>query len=130
MHSMHRVSCALSGHGCRHGRLLSSVHSLNSHSRNSHSNRACVLQLPHEMPEAEAQDAILRQIDDFVHERFVLADQVLAAAAVSKIDDGDVIMTYANSSVVLNILLNALEVRASVAQAPLNAVHSIKRRSP
>lgn len=39
-------------------------------------------------------------IDTFVHERFVVADHVIADAAADRIEDGDVVLTFAKSAVV------------------------------
>lgn len=43
----------------------------------------------------QAKDQICSQIDTYIRERIVIADQVIAEAAVEKINDGDVILTYA-----------------------------------
>jgi translation initiation factor eIF-2B subunit delta len=50
-------------------------------------------------PEAEAKADLLKQLGDFIQEKVVVADQVLAANAVSKVYDGDVVMTYSSSQV-------------------------------
>ncbi len=44
-------------------------------------------------------------------EKIVFAGDVLVRNAVQKVDDDDVILTYAFSSVILNILLRAQQVR-------------------
>ena len=44
-------------------------------------------------------------------EKIVVADEVLVRKAVEKISDGDVILTYASSSVVYSILVAAHKVR-------------------
>lgn len=68
-----------------------------------------LMKIPPTMPDTEARASILKSMDDFIQEKFVMANTVLAEAAVSKIEDGDVIMTYAHSSVVQTILLRAAE---------------------
>lgn len=50
-------------------------------------------------PEAAAKADLLKQLGDFIQEKVVLADQVLAGHAVAKVYDGDVIMTYSFSQV-------------------------------
>ena len=51
-------------------------------------------------------------------EKIVFADDMLVANAVAKIDDGDVILTYACSSVVFDILVTAHRV---ICAAPSHA---------
>jgi hypothetical protein len=50
-----------------------------------------------------------------------VADEVLVAKAVEKIIDGDVVLTYASSSVVQAILVTAHMVRASPRERPPGA---------
>jgi len=58
-------------------------------------------------PEASAQTQLLDLMSEYVNEKVVVADQVLVGHAVSKVYDGDVILTYAFSQVVLEVLLAA-----------------------
>lgn len=58
-------------------------------------------------PEAEAKKALCLAIDVFLQERVTFADKFIARQAAEKIKDGDVIMTYAKSSVVQRALLRA-----------------------
>lgn len=44
---------------------------------------------------SEAKDALFRKIDTYIHERIIIADQVIQETAGNKIKDGDVILTYA-----------------------------------
>ncbi|OJT10537.1 hypothetical protein TRAPUB_12975 [Trametes pubescens] len=60
-----------------------------------------------DLPEQDAKDALCRQIDTYIHERIIIADQVIQETAGNKIKDGDVILTYARSSVVEKVLLEA-----------------------
>lgn len=50
-------------------------------------------------PEDAAKEELLQQLGEFIQEKVVVADQVLAGHAVSKVYDGDVIMTYSSSQV-------------------------------
>jgi translation initiation factor eIF-2B subunit delta len=47
------------------------------------------------MSDEEAKEFLMRRIETFIEERIVLADQAIATYGVSKINDGDVILTYA-----------------------------------
>jgi translation initiation factor eIF-2B subunit delta len=69
--------------------------------------RNVVAQVPPEMPESEAKALICEEIDGFVAERVVLAGTAIAAHGVSKINDGDVLLTYGCSSLVREVLLAA-----------------------
>ncbi|KAI0773997.1 eukaryotic translation initiation factor 2B delta subunit [Fomes fomentarius] len=60
-----------------------------------------------DLPEQDAKDALFRKIDTYIHERIIIADQVIQETAGNKIKDGDVILTYARSSVVEKVLLEA-----------------------
>jgi len=48
------------------------------------------------MTDEEAKEFLIRRIDTFIEERIVLADQAIATYGVSKINDGDVVLTYAS----------------------------------
>ncbi|KIJ70484.1 hypothetical protein HYDPIDRAFT_105221 [Hydnomerulius pinastri MD-312] len=60
-----------------------------------------------DMPEQDAKDALCDTIDNYIRDRIILADQVIQETAGKKIKDGDVILTYARSSVVEQVLLRA-----------------------
>ena len=62
-----------------------------------------------DLPDAEAKKDLCEAIDVFVRERVTFADQVIAQSAAEKIRDGDVIMTYAKSSIVQKALVRAYE---------------------
>ena len=49
-------------------------------------------------PESTAKADLCDSIDNFISERITIADQVIATSTAEKIQDGDVILTYANSS--------------------------------
>ena len=54
-----------------------------------------IAQIPLEMEEEEAKDWLCERIDYFVRDRIVVADKVIEQHTLSKIKDGDVVMTYA-----------------------------------
>ena len=58
-------------------------------------------------PEAKARSDLCSAIDNFIRERITVADQVIADSAGSKIQDGDVVLTYAKSSTVESTLVKA-----------------------
>ncbi|KAG8963972.1 hypothetical protein FRC03_002403 [Tulasnella sp. 419] len=60
-----------------------------------------------DLPEQDAKDFLCDRIDTFIRERVTVADQVIQSLAMEKIQDGDVILTYAKSSVVEKTLLSA-----------------------
>ncbi|KAI0771951.1 eukaryotic translation initiation factor 2B delta subunit [Trametes elegans] len=60
-----------------------------------------------DVPEQDAKDDLCKKIDTYIHERILVADEVIEGTASNKIKDGDVILTYARSSVVEKVLLHA-----------------------
>lgn len=62
---------------------------------------------PHDKSEKEAKELILESIDDFINERVILAGKAISNFAFSKINDGDKILMYGFSSLIINILKNA-----------------------
>ncbi|GMG50534.1 unnamed protein product [Aspergillus oryzae var. brunneus] len=59
------------------------------------------------VPEASAKATLSDFIDNFIREKITVADQVIATSAAEKIQDGDVIVTFAGSSIVKQTLLTA-----------------------
>ncbi|KAL2865177.1 translation initiation factor eIF2B subunit delta [Aspergillus lucknowensis] len=59
------------------------------------------------VPEAQAKTSLCEFIDTFISEKITVADQVIAGSAAQKIKDGDVIVTFAGSSIVKQTLLTA-----------------------
>ena len=59
------------------------------------------------VPEATAKSSLCDFIDSFIREKITVADQVIAGSAAQKIQDGDVIVTFAGSSIVKQTLLTA-----------------------
>ncbi|CAG7957087.1 unnamed protein product [Penicillium nalgiovense] len=58
-------------------------------------------------PEASAKISLCEYIDSFIREKITVADQVIADSAAQKVQDGDVIVTFAGSSIVKHTLLLA-----------------------
>ncbi|KAL4943602.1 hypothetical protein BDV06DRAFT_189492 [Aspergillus oleicola] len=59
------------------------------------------------VPEAQAKTSLCEFIDSFIREKITVADQVIAGSAAQKIKDGDVVVTFAGSSIVKQTLLTA-----------------------
>lgn len=57
--------------------------------------------------ETTAKADLCSAIDNYIQEKIILADQVIARKANEKIKDGDVILTYAKSSIVQQSLVEA-----------------------
>lgn len=57
--------------------------------------------------ESKAKLNLCEAIDNFITEKITVADQVIARRAIEKIRDGDVILTYAKSSIVQQTLVEA-----------------------
>lgn len=58
-------------------------------------------------PESSAKATLCDFIDSFIREKITVADQVIAGSAAQKIQDGDVIVTFAGSSIVKQTLITA-----------------------
>mmetsp|Transcript_2201 Transcript_2201/g.2271 ORF Transcript_2201/g.2271 Transcript_2201/m.2271 type:complete len:264 (-) Transcript_2201:432-1223(-) len=59
-----------------------------------------IANLSRDVKEDEAKDILCEQIDEYVKERITFADEVIAEYAVSKIQNGDVILVYGRSEAV------------------------------
>ncbi|MCJ1381226.1 hypothetical protein MMC17_004335 [Xylographa soralifera] len=57
--------------------------------------------------ESKAKADLCEGIDNFIRERITVADQVISNSAAEKIQDGDVILTFAKSSIVQQTLVEA-----------------------
>ncbi|PSS35065.1 Translation initiation factor eIF-2B subunit delta like [Actinidia chinensis var. chinensis] len=68
-----------------------------------------IAKLPLTMSESEAKATLLSDIDRFINEKIILADRLIVRHALTKIRDGDVLLTYGSSSSVEMILLHAHE---------------------
>ncbi|RVD86566.1 uncharacterized protein DFL_004835 [Arthrobotrys flagrans] len=64
--------------------------------------------VPPEIPDEEAKRDLTASIDTYMKERIIVAQDVIANVAADKIANGDVILTYAKSTVVQRVLLRAL----------------------
>jgi len=62
-----------------------------------------------QMTEDQAKAELIRRIENFVIERIQLADKVIASHAITKINNGDVVLTYASSHVVELLLKTAFD---------------------
>ncbi|KAI4274363.1 MAG: hypothetical protein LQ337_003996 [Flavoplaca oasis] len=60
-----------------------------------------------DLPEYQAKTKLNSAIDNFIRERITVAGQVIASSASSRIQDGDVILTFAKSSIVERTLAEA-----------------------
>ncbi|KAJ4839517.1 hypothetical protein Tsubulata_047359 [Turnera subulata] len=68
-----------------------------------------IAKLPVTVSEPEVKASLCSDIDRFIHEKIILADNVIVRHAATKIRDGDVLLTYGSSCVVEMILLYAHE---------------------
>ncbi|XP_073279807.1 translation initiation factor eIF2B subunit delta-like [Primulina huaijiensis] len=68
-----------------------------------------IAKLPLSLSESEAKASLISDIEHFISEKIILADKVIVNHAVTKIRDGDVLLTYASSSAVEMVLLHAHE---------------------
>ena len=57
--------------------------------------------------EYKAKTDLCNAIDNFITEKIIVADQVITRRAIDKIKDGDVILTYAKSSIVQQVFVEA-----------------------
>ncbi|KAL0424557.1 UNVERIFIED_CONTAM: Translation initiation factor eIF-2B subunit delta [Sesamum radiatum] len=64
---------------------------------------------PLNLSESEAKANLISDIERFINEKIIIADKVIVKHAVTKIRDGDVLLTYASSSAVEMILVQAYE---------------------
>lgn len=68
-----------------------------------------IAKIPFSISESEAKAAIELDIDRFINEKIILADNVIVKHAVTKIRDGDVLLTFGAPTAVEMILLHAHE---------------------
>lgn len=60
-----------------------------------------------DLTDIESKDFLCTSIDSFIREKVTLADELIQKEATTRIVDGDVILTYAKSSIVEKSLLDA-----------------------
>ncbi|XP_012575335.1 uncharacterized protein [Cicer arietinum] len=68
-----------------------------------------ITKLPPTLSESESKTSLQSDIEHFINEKIILANKVIVNHAVTKIRDGDVLLTYGSSSAVEMILLHAHE---------------------
>lgn len=66
-----------------------------------------IAKLPLTLSESESKTSLQSDIERFIYEKIILANKVIVKHAVTKIRDGDVLLTYGSSSAVEMILLHA-----------------------
>ncbi|KAL5723541.1 hypothetical protein ACHQM5_006929 [Ranunculus cassubicifolius] len=66
-----------------------------------------ITKLPLTLSESESKSSLQSDIDRFINERIILADKVIVEHAITKIRDGDVLLTHGSSSVIEMIFLYA-----------------------
>ncbi|KAK2999951.1 hypothetical protein RJ639_024470, partial [Escallonia herrerae] len=71
--------------------------------------KARIAKLSLSLSESEAKASLGSDIDRFINEKIILADKVIVGHAVTKIREGDVLLTYGSSALVEMILLHAHE---------------------
>ncbi|KAF4394304.1 hypothetical protein G4B88_018454 [Cannabis sativa] len=71
--------------------------------------KSLIAKLPLTLSESEAKTLLQSDIDRFISEKIILADKVIVKHAVTKIRDGDILLTYGSSSAVEMILQHAHE---------------------
>ncbi|KAM7278549.1 hypothetical protein ACFE04_005683 [Oxalis oulophora] len=68
-----------------------------------------IAKLPLNLSESESKATLISDIDQFINEKIILAVRAIVKDAVTKIRDGDTLLTYGSSSAVEMILLHAHE---------------------
>ncbi|KGN63792.1 translation initiation factor eIF-2B subunit delta [Cucumis sativus] len=68
-----------------------------------------IAKLPLNLPESEVKATLCSDIDRFINEKIIIADEVIVRHAATKIRDGDVLLTYGSSCAVEMLLLYAHE---------------------
>lgn len=61
--------------------------------------------------ESEAKSSLCSEIYHYINDKIILADKRIVRHAVTKIRDGDVLLTYSSSSLIEMIILHAHELR-------------------
>ncbi|KAK9067490.1 hypothetical protein SSX86_014820 [Deinandra increscens subsp. villosa] len=71
--------------------------------------KTLIASLPLTLSESEVKATLSSEINHFINEKIILADKVIVRHAVTKVRDGDVLLTYGSSSAVEMILLHSHE---------------------
>lgn len=69
--------------------------------------KIAIANLERDMPEEQAKAILCEQIDAYIRERITYADEAISTYAITKIQNGDVILIYAKSEVILVLLKKA-----------------------
>jgi translation initiation factor eIF-2B subunit delta len=70
-----------------------------------------IAKLPITLSESEAKATLQSDIERFINEKIIVADTVIVKHAVTKIRDGDVLLTYGSPTAVEMVILHAHELR-------------------
>ncbi|KAL4566429.1 hypothetical protein LXL04_030544 [Taraxacum kok-saghyz] len=70
-----------------------------------------ITKIPLTQTEFEAKTSLSSDIDRYINEKIILADKVIVGHAVTKIRDGDVLLTYGSSALIEMVLLHAYGLR-------------------
>ncbi|KAF3903449.1 hypothetical protein ABW20_dc0103590 [Dactylellina cionopaga] len=70
--------------------------------------KTIIIDIKPDVPEREAKDGLLSAIDNYIKERIVAAQEVIARIASDKINNGETILTYAKSSCVERVIRQAV----------------------
>ena len=69
-----------------------------------------ITQVPPTMSEKQAKEKLIERVENFIKEKITLAGEAISKTyAIQKVHDGDVIMTYACSSLIVKILKDAFD---------------------
>ncbi|KAL2329710.1 hypothetical protein Fmac_017291 [Flemingia macrophylla] len=68
-----------------------------------------IAKLPLTLSESESKTSLQSDIERFINEKIILANKVIVKHAVTKIRDGDVLLTYGSSTAVEMVLVHAHE---------------------
>ncbi|KAK9765682.1 hypothetical protein K7432_005777 [Basidiobolus ranarum] len=60
-----------------------------------------------DLPDEDAKELLIERIDQFIRDRITVADKMIVDFGLQKIQNGDVILTYACSSIIQSLLLEA-----------------------
>jgi translation initiation factor eIF-2B subunit delta len=69
-----------------------------------------IANLPLTLSESEAKSTLITDINHFINEKILLADKLIVYHAVTKVRNGDVLLTYGSSSAVEMIIVHAHEI--------------------
>ncbi|KAJ9173087.1 hypothetical protein P3X46_016261 [Hevea brasiliensis] len=85
-------------------------------------------ELPLTLSKSEAKAILHSDIDCFINEKIMLADKVIFKHAVTKIRDGDVLLTFGSSSAIEMVLLYAHELLKQFRAVVLDSCPELERQ--